>query len=85
MEMIIIREMKSSLVEELKKAAEQEGKTIDRFVAQIIERYLNMRKREEVGTYHDMDHLFGTWSEEEFHQIQGKIDSERKIDREVWE
>jgi hypothetical protein len=85
MEMIIIREMKSSLVEELKKAAEQEGKTMDRFVAEIIERYLDMRKDREARTYHDMDHLFGTWSEEEFHQIQGKIDSERKIDREVWE
>lgn len=35
--------------------------------------------------HHDMDHFFGTWSEEEFHQIQGKIDSERKIDRELWE
>jgi hypothetical protein len=85
METIIIGEMKSSLVEELKKAAEQEGKTIDCFVAEIIERYLDMRKGGESETYHDMDHLFGTWSEEEFHRIQGEIDSERKIDRKVWE
>ncbi len=85
METIIIREMKSSLVEELKKVAEQEGKSMDRFVAEIIERYLDMKKGRESGTYHDMDHLFGTWSEDEFHQIQGKIDSERKIDRKVWE
>ncbi|OQX27158.1 MAG: hypothetical protein BWK80_06700 [Desulfobacteraceae bacterium IS3] len=85
METLIIREMEPSLVEELKKAAEQEGKSMDRFLAEIIERYLNMRKREEVRTYHDMDHLFGTWSEEEFSEIQGKIDSERNIDRELWE
>ncbi|CAN2040164.1 Antitoxin [Candidatus Magnetomoraceae bacterium gMMP-15] len=35
--------------------------------------------------YHDMDHLFGRWSEKEFAQIQGKIDLERKIDKELWE
>jgi len=35
--------------------------------------------------YHDLDHLLGRWSEEEFQQIQGKIDSERTIDPELWE
>jgi hypothetical protein len=85
METIIIREMESSVAETLKKTAEQEGKTVDRFVAEIIEKYLDTKKGGELGTYHDMDHLFGTWSEDEFHLIQGKIDSERKIDRELWE
>ena len=33
---------------------------------------------------HDMDNLFGRWSQEEFDTIQGKIDSERKIDEELW-
>jgi len=32
-----------------------------------------------------MDHLFGRWSAEEFNRIQGKIDSERKIDKDIWE
>ena len=35
--------------------------------------------------YHDLDHLFGIWSEEEYKAIQKKIDSERKIDKELWE
>ena len=34
--------------------------------------------------YNDLDHFFGRWSEEEFNQIRGTIDSERKIDRELW-
>jgi len=34
--------------------------------------------------HHDMDHLFGKWSQKEFECIQGKIDSGRKIDRELW-
>jgi Arc/MetJ family transcription regulator len=28
--------------------------------------------------------LFGSWSEEEYRQIQGAIDEERRIDEELW-
>jgi len=31
-----------------------------------------------------MDNLFGKWSAREFDQIQGKIDGDRKIDKELW-
>ncbi|MFP4031723.1 MAG: hypothetical protein ACLFTV_09195 [Desulfococcaceae bacterium] len=34
--------------------------------------------------FHDLDHLFGRWTEEEFQRIQGKIDEERRIDPELW-
>jgi hypothetical protein len=34
--------------------------------------------------HHDMDHLFGKWSEKEFRRIQKRISSERKIDEELW-
>ena len=33
---------------------------------------------------HDMDHLFGKWSAEDFNRILDKIESERKIDEEIW-
>lgn len=33
----------------------------------------------------DLDHLFGRWDEHEFARIQGKIDSERRIDPELWQ
>jgi Arc/MetJ family transcription regulator len=34
--------------------------------------------------FHDLDHLFGSWTEEEFREIQGRIDADRKIDEELW-
>jgi hypothetical protein len=34
--------------------------------------------------WHDLDDLFGKWSEEEFARIQKKITSERQIDEEIW-
>jgi len=35
--------------------------------------------------YHDLDDLFGTWSDEEYECIQGKISRERQIDQELWD
>ena len=34
--------------------------------------------------HRDMDHLFGRWDEEEFARIQRTIDSERRVDPELW-
>jgi hypothetical protein len=42
------------------------------------------KKKRFTGEYHDLDHLFGRWTEEEFTGIQGKIDQERRIDEELW-
>jgi hypothetical protein len=33
--------------------------------------------------YHDLDHIFGRQSQEEFDKIQGKIDMEKKIDNDL--
>ena len=35
---------------------------------------------EEGPPFHDLDHLFGRWTEKEFQRIQGKIDEERRMD-----
>ena len=43
------------------------------------------KKKKYTVSHHDLDHLFGIWTENEFNQIQNKIDSERKIDKELWE
>jgi hypothetical protein len=34
--------------------------------------------------YNDLDHLFGKWTDAEFEKIQGIVDSQRKIDLELW-
>ncbi len=50
-----------------------------------IKRLLGEEKEKRFSVeHHDMDHLFGRWSQEEFEKVQGKIDSERKIDQELW-
>jgi hypothetical protein len=40
---------------------------------------------DQLAELHDLDHLFGQWSEEEFEKIQDKISRERQIDQELWQ
>jgi len=73
------------LAENLKLKAEQEGKSLNQFVLDTLKERLGLKKGKKFTVvHHDMDHLFGRWSEKEFLIIQGKIDSERKIDEELW-
>jgi len=65
--------------------AGQNGKSVNQFVLDTLKERLGLKKEKKYTViHHDMDHLFGIWSENEFKRIQGNIDSERKIDKELW-
>jgi len=85
MKTITVRRLEPSLAKKLKQVANKEGKSVNQLVIETIKQYLGMKKEKRFTVvYHDMDHIFGRWSEEEFEQIQGKIDSERKVEKELW-
>ncbi len=85
MKSITIRGIETSVADRLKKKAKIEGKSVNQFIKDIIKAQLGMgNKKRYTVVHHDLDHLFGRWREDEFRQIQGKIDSERIIDEELW-
>jgi ribosomal protein S24E len=85
MKTITVKRIEPSLAKKLKQEANKEGKSVNQLVIETIKQYLGMKKEKRFTVvYHDMDHIFGRWSEEEFEQIQGKIDSERKVEKELW-
>ena len=85
MKTITIRGLDPSLSVKLKQAAKKEGKSVNQFMLDSIKKFLGEEKEKIFSvTHHDMDHLFGKWSQEEFEKIQGKMDSERRIDKELW-
>jgi KaiC/GvpD/RAD55 family RecA-like ATPase len=80
-----VRGIDPSLAEKLKEAAKREGKSVNRYVVDSMKILLGEEKEKRFSVqYDDMDDLFGRWSQEEFERIQGKIDSERKIDGDLW-
>lgn len=86
MKTMTIRSIDSELSERIRKEAEKEKKSINQVVIDIMRRHFGLEKEKKfTKSYSDLDHLFGKWSQETFDYVQGNIDSERKIDRELWE
>ena len=80
-----IRGLEPILIDKMKEFAKQQNKSLNQFVVETLMLHMGMKKEKKfTAEYHDLDHLFGRWSEKEFNRIQGRIDSERKIDKELW-
>jgi ribosomal protein S24E len=86
MKTITIRGIDSSASSKLKQIAKNEKKSVNQLVLDMIKQNIGMQKRKKyTKKYDDLDHLFGIWTDDEFNKIQGIIDSQRTIDRELWE
>ena len=80
-----IRGVDKHLSATLKKQAQAAQKSVNQFVLETLRKRVGLEKEKRfTKEYDDLDKLFGKWSDEEFDQIQGKINSERRIDDELW-
>jgi hypothetical protein len=72
-------------LQKLKQAAKEKGKSINQFIIETLKKSLDIEKQQRFTVvHHDLDQLFGSWSEDEFEHIQKKINNELKIDKELW-
>jgi len=86
MKAITIRGIDSSVSEKLKQAAKTEDKSVNRLLLELINQNFGLQKNKKFTKQHnDLDHLFGKWSSAEFKKFQGFIDTQRKIDTELWQ
>ncbi len=82
---ISIRGIDDELAALLKETASSKKMSVNQFVLETLKKQVGLRKEKRFSLeWHDLDNLFGKWSEEEFFQIQKKIDNERTIDEELW-
>ncbi len=80
-----IRGVDERLATLLKEMAVVANKSVNQFVLEMLRKHVGLDKSKRyTAQYDDLDHLFGSWTEDEFMQIQKKIDSERHIDEDVW-
>lgn len=85
MKTMTLRGIDPLLSEQLVKTAQRHGKSINQFILDTIKERLGLHKgKRRSGEHHDLDHLFGVWTEEEWQQVQSRIDTERRIDPELW-
>jgi hypothetical protein len=86
MKALTIRGVEPEVSEKLKIIAAKQGKSVNQLMLELIKKNLGLEKEKQYSReYHDLDDLFGTWSDEEYENIQGKINGERQIDQELWD
>ena len=85
MKAVTIRGVEPEVAEKLKSTAAEQGKSVNQLTIDIIKKSLGMQKEKKYSRqYHDLDGLFGRWSEADFKKINAKISNARKIDKELW-
>ena len=85
MSSLSIRGLDDELSEQLKRVALAEQKSINQFVIDTLKQRLGIAKNKKyTQCFHDLDQLFGSWDNELLDAVQGKVDSERHIDDELW-
>ncbi len=81
-----LRGLDPQLAAKLKEVAKQQGKSVNQTALDALRKQFGLDKdRRFTAVYRDLDHLFGRWDENEFARIQEKINSERRIDAELWQ
>jgi plasmid stability protein len=80
-----IRGIDPDLAAMLKLQAQASGKSVNQLALDVLKEHAGLHKKKIfTNEHHDLDFLFGQWSDSEFQKIQGKIDSEAQIDDELW-
>jgi hypothetical protein len=85
MSSLSIRGVDEKLSTILKAKAKKSNKSVNQYVLDLLKKSAGVEKEKKYTQEHnDLDHLFGLWSDSDFHKIQGKINKERVIDEELW-
>ncbi len=80
-----IRGIDPDLAATLKLQAQASGKSVNQWVLDVLKEQTGHHKKKQfTQEYHDLDFLFGQWTETDFNKIQAKIDSEAQVDDELW-
>ena len=85
MKTLTVRGVAPELSDTLKHMAKRQGKSVNQIVIDALKKHSGFEKeRKYTQVHHDWDDLFGRWTQKEFNEIQSKIDTERRIDPELW-
>jgi hypothetical protein len=85
MKTITIRGIDEPLDQALKAVAEQESRSVNQLVLDVLrERFGLAKAARHSARHHDLDQLFGRWTAEEYREIQEAVEAQRKVDPELW-
>jgi hypothetical protein len=83
MNAITVRNLPPAVAKAVKEKARREKLSLNRAIVRLLEEATGERRSKKV-VHHDLDHLAGTWSEEEYQQFMAALREQRQIDPEMW-
>ncbi|MFQ5649732.1 MAG: antitoxin [bacterium] len=85
MKVLTVRGVDGELAARIKKAARDESISVNQFVLNLLKSYFGQTKEKRfTRQYHDLDHLFGGITQEEYQQMKEAVEAQRKIDPDLW-
>ena len=87
MKAITLRNIPPQIQTIIERRAEEEGWSFNKTVLRMLEEAVGLRRRarQRQEPFHDLDHLAGTWNEEEAREFESSLAAQRQIDPELWE
>ena len=82
---ITLRNIPIELQDAIRRRAQADGVSLNRTVQRMLEEYSGLRQKPGPIVYDDLDHLAGTWTEEEADSFDAALTEQRRIDPELWE
>ncbi|MEA3336090.1 MAG: hypothetical protein U9R25_09300 [Chloroflexota bacterium] len=87
MKQLTVRGIDSTLHHRLKTEASQRGLSVNRYVLSLLRHALGLESgngKEAPRSYHDLDHLAGTWTEQDCEEFEQQLATQRGIDEDLW-
>jgi|SRR3954469_4524528 len=81
---ITLRNIPSKLQEVIRQRAGREGLSLNKTVLRMLEEASGQRTNTGRKLHHDLDHLAGTWSDQEAAAFEAALVEQRRIDPELW-
>jgi hypothetical protein len=86
MTQLTVRGVDGGLHHFLQQEAERRGQSINRYVLSLLQEAAGVGNGDPQTpiVYHDLDHLAGTWAEQEYAEFTQDLAAQRGIDEELW-
>jgi hypothetical protein len=84
MNAITVRNLPAAVAKAVREKARKEKLSLNKAIVRLLEEATGVARRKERVVHHDLDHLAGTWSEEEYQQFMAAVREQRQIDPEMW-
>lgn len=79
-----VRGIDSDIAGALKEKARREGTSVNTVLLKTLRESLGLEKKKRTAVYHDLDHLAGTWSEQDAAEFERATAVFEKVDEDIW-